>query len=675
MNRRYVSILITAVQGLALLLLVLLAAGSIGPLQAQGASTADATLTLVPPYIYYQGRLTNPINGLPVPNGTYTMTFRLYVEPTGGTAIAVDSHPVTVTTNGLFRTYIGFEADSFNGQTLWVGVQVKSDPEMTPRHYLRPVPYALSLRPGAVISGAPGGGQVNTLSLVNADGRGLNAQTGSMSAVAAQNNSDSFNAGAIAGINDGTGPGGYFRSAGGDALNVDGSAFFDGDVTVNGTVWARSSYQNVIIVAKHGGDFTSIQAAIDSASGATQFSPYLVRVMPGVYEEQVDLSEYVYVQGSGQDVTVISYTVSYTSTLAGGTVTASEGGNLSDLTVINTHAAGKGAAIYSRWSGLTIDRVTASATGGTESIAIYSSGSVDIRRSTASASASDAAHGIWVYEGVSTIVDTVAHASDAGDAYGILVGPYAETFIDHCTASASDAVASSAGIQITAATGAIRDTSASAQGGLGPIGIEVIGGSTIAIVHSDATGSGGYQTFAIHVDDASTVSIVDSSATAGGQQYSAVALLTMSNSSVDVQRSTLSAIGQSETVAGIASEEGVTTTVRFSTVSALSTSTGNAYGIYHDTSTATLLVQYSVISARGASGAVGIHLGSVAAPAVVRIDDSQIMGVNKALNSIDTDWTVRVTGTTLEGGVGGLGTFMCLFSDDGNSNQLNATCQ
>ena len=108
-------------------------------------------MTIAPGAIPIQGRLTNAA-GLPL-NGTYTMTFRLYEVDTGGVAICADVRPVNVV-NGLFSDYMDHCYDDINGQKLWLGVQVEGDPEMTPRQVIFPVPYALSLAPGAVISTA-----------------------------------------------------------------------------------------------------------------------------------------------------------------------------------------------------------------------------------------------------------------------------------------------------------------------------------------------------------------------------------------------------------------------------------------------------------------------------------------------------------------------------------------
>jgi hypothetical protein len=99
----------------------------------------------------YQGRLTDS-SGNPL-NGTYDITFRLYDAASGGTALAEVLHSVIVH-NGLFATTITFDPTYFDGRALWLGIQVGYDPEMTPRQALRAVPYALSLRPGAVIEGS-----------------------------------------------------------------------------------------------------------------------------------------------------------------------------------------------------------------------------------------------------------------------------------------------------------------------------------------------------------------------------------------------------------------------------------------------------------------------------------------------------------------------------------------
>ena len=131
------------------------AGGSEGEIAGAAVSAASVTDS-----INYQGRLTDS-SGSPL-SGTYTMTFGLYDVSTGGVVLATDTHDVDVA-DGLFNTGIDFGTSDFDGRELWLGVTVGTDAEMTPRQEFRPVPYALSLVPGARIIGSNFWGHVLTV--------------------------------------------------------------------------------------------------------------------------------------------------------------------------------------------------------------------------------------------------------------------------------------------------------------------------------------------------------------------------------------------------------------------------------------------------------------------------------------------------------------------------------
>jgi hypothetical protein len=117
--------------------------GEVGP---QG----DADATAVGAAIPVQGRLTDS-GGNPL-DGTYDLTFSLYENSSGGTALCHDIDSVDVN-DGLFTAYVnGCSSSDINGRQLYLGISVETDPEMTPRQPIYPVPYAWSLRPGATIS-------------------------------------------------------------------------------------------------------------------------------------------------------------------------------------------------------------------------------------------------------------------------------------------------------------------------------------------------------------------------------------------------------------------------------------------------------------------------------------------------------------------------------------------
>ena len=143
------------------------------------------------------------------------------------------------------------------------------------------------------------------------------------------------------------------------------------DGSVQGT--AAGSYERVIVVAKSGGDFTSIQAAINSTTG-TPTNRYLVWVAPGTYNEKVTMTSGVDVRGAGVLVTTIT---SPGSALADtGTVVGADDAELSHLTVTNTGGAGLQAiAIYNKAASPRITDVSALGQGGSHTFGIYNDGS------------------------------------------------------------------------------------------------------------------------------------------------------------------------------------------------------------------------------------------------------------------------------------------------------------
>jgi hypothetical protein len=123
---------------------------------------------VVPGAIPVQGRLTDA-SGRPL-NGSFSVTFSLYDVDTGGTALCTQTHSVTVT-NGLFNSYLDNCYNDLFGQKVWMGVKVGADPEMTPRQVIYPVPYALTLKPMAMIKGDVDG----VLTIVGTAGAGTTA--------------------------------------------------------------------------------------------------------------------------------------------------------------------------------------------------------------------------------------------------------------------------------------------------------------------------------------------------------------------------------------------------------------------------------------------------------------------------------------------------------------------
>jgi hypothetical protein len=128
-----------------------------------------------------------------------------------------------------------------------------------------------------------------------------------------------------------------------------------------------ADYQNVVVVAKSGGDYTSVQAAIDSVAGAAADNPYLVWVAPGVYSETVTMKPYVHLQGAGQEATIITSDASSSAWPPDrATLVLASDVSLRDLTVGNSGAGDANAALLAT-AGMTrtlVADVTARALGG-----------------------------------------------------------------------------------------------------------------------------------------------------------------------------------------------------------------------------------------------------------------------------------------------------------------------
>jgi hypothetical protein len=112
----------------------------------------EAPEAVVDNVIPIQGRLTDA-SGNPL-NGTYNIVASIYDTETGGVARCADLASVTVE-NGLFNMNIDTcNFSDINGDQLWLGIQAGTDPMMTPRQPIYPVPYAFTVRPGTTIKGA-----------------------------------------------------------------------------------------------------------------------------------------------------------------------------------------------------------------------------------------------------------------------------------------------------------------------------------------------------------------------------------------------------------------------------------------------------------------------------------------------------------------------------------------
>ena len=229
----------------AVLLVGLTSTGSAGPLDPQPEPADGIVLSgTVASKISYQGRLTDT-SGNPL-SGNYNLVFQVWNAVAAGSQVGsnIVKNGVAVS-SGLFTLEVDIPQSAFNGQALWLQIQVNGQ-TLSPRQELLPVPYAFSLVPGATIQGALSG-TASLVSVTNTNsgsGRGVSGKAADIGVFGWAVNSDGHGvsgytsgstASAIYGRSDGaSGYGGEFWGTGAEGRGVYGYATGSSGIGVKG---------------------------------------------------------------------------------------------------------------------------------------------------------------------------------------------------------------------------------------------------------------------------------------------------------------------------------------------------------------------------------------------------------------------------------------------------------
>lgn len=107
--------------------------------------TVSASFAAVPQTINYQGYLKDSVSGAPITTQV-TVSFRLYDSLQASSPLWAEQLNVTPQ-NGIFSVLLGSEIPLgsyiFENPGLYLGIQVGSDPELTPRQQIHSVPFAM----------------------------------------------------------------------------------------------------------------------------------------------------------------------------------------------------------------------------------------------------------------------------------------------------------------------------------------------------------------------------------------------------------------------------------------------------------------------------------------------------------------------------------------------------
>jgi trimeric autotransporter adhesin len=141
--------------GFVLLVSVVFAVSVAGQTSAEfGASIS------VPPVIQFSN-IASDETGAPL-SGTVPITFSLYNNSHGGSALWSETQSVSLDSSGHYSVYLGITQTNgipvslfTNGQADWLGVKIAGQPEQQPRIFLVSVPYAMKAGDAATVGGLP----------------------------------------------------------------------------------------------------------------------------------------------------------------------------------------------------------------------------------------------------------------------------------------------------------------------------------------------------------------------------------------------------------------------------------------------------------------------------------------------------------------------------------------
>jgi hypothetical protein len=579
-----------------------------------------------PLLLNYQGRLADPSTSLPKPDGVYTINFSLYNSQGAASATWSETQTVTVT-RGLFNVLLGssqaLSATLFDGTNRWLGLKVEGE-TLDPRVRIASVPYAIQAEEAK---------NADTV-----DGEDANAFADAVHS----HDDDYVNEGQADSISSTmilTGNVTAVEIADGatlaEILDDDGAGSgLDADM-VDGLHASTliTHYQNVIVVAKSGGDHTSINAALASVAGPGPGNTYLIWVAPGIYTETVRMMPYVDIEGAGELATKITHPGF--STAYAGTVEGADHAELRFLTVENTGGDSFAVGIYNNGTSPHLTRVRASASGastGNYGVHNYWPCAPLMTDVTASAWGGDVCVGVYNHDNASPIMrDVTASASEGDHTYGVYNHENASPTMRGVAASASSGMVCAGVYNHLSSAPMMKDVTASAS----------LGGTNYGVRNECAS---------------PTMTDIIASASGGGHSYG----VGNADCSPTLTNVTARASGAAVDNAGVKNDH-ASPTIQNSVLGG-GGGAGVCCGLYNIAASPT--VRNSVVEGSGGPVNNGIYNTATSGTYTVTLSNCQIVGSSNTVNNSSTFVTL-VGASLMDGGpvVGG-GTVVCTHVHD-----------
>lgn len=447
----------------------------------------------------------------------------------------------------------------------------------------------------------------------------------------------------------------------------------------------QQHYQNLVVVAKSGGDFTTITDALNSITTNNADNPFTIYVAPGIYTETVAMKPYVDIEGAGEHATKITFTSNsiITSTLKG-----ADHAELRFLTVENSGGDFYAVAILNSGASPALTHVTASVFGGTDNYGVLNAHSlpkmtdmtitasggtndIDVYNLFASPTmtsitltASGGTFGFCLYNALSspTMIDVIGTAT----ATNISEGMYNYTSSPNMrmvTLTASSATINYGSYNDINSIPMMMDVTSIASGGGTNCGI-LNSTSSPTMTNVIVTASGGTSTnYGVYnYTNSPTMSNVSAKASGGTNNYGVY----NDHASPLMTRVTTVASGGTNNL-GVYNS--YSSPVMTDVIASAYGGTHN-YGVYNSYSSP--MIRNSVISARDGTND-GIHNTAASGSYTVNINNSQISAGTSTIYQ-DGTYTTRLGASQLAGGGVFGGVYVCAASYSGNYIALDNTC-
>lgn len=406
------------------------------------------------------------------------------------------------------------------------------------------------------------------------------------------------------------------------------------------------SYQNIKVVAKSGGDFTTITAALNSITDASDTNRYLIYVAPGTYTERVTMKPYVDIQGAGEVNTKISNSGGTGSLFDDGVIVTANNSELRFITIENTGSNTDATGIYITSGSPSLSHLTISVTGGTNRNygIVSNAASPKISDVSISVSGGQFSYGMvfTTYSSNTTLLNIISVASNATYTYGIsLLGQFN--------------------------TGNVI---AKAINGTNNYGLSISGNTNASNITAIASGGNGSNNYGIYNDILSSSNrIENSSATATGGNLS-VGIYNGLTSSTELNNVSVFAYGAIDN-RGIVNENNYIAILN-NVISTVSGGT-NSDGLVNFSSS--VIIRNSTFNASGATNNYGIYNDATSGNYTVDISNSQLNGSTRTIRN-DAEFTTRVGVSQLSGGgvLTNGGAITCAGAYDENYTFSASTC-